>query len=294
MSEAKKTLAALILIQILFGLNYSISKIVLEHFPPIVWSSFRIIISVLMMVTVALITKRPHPKMERGFFVPLILFSLLGCIINQVSFLYGLKLTTATNSAILNTLIPVFTLLIVTILGYEKLTTHKFFGFTLAFGGILILRNVESMRFSNETFIGDLLNIVNCLSYSIFLAISKRFLEKYDRLWTTIWMFIYGSLGIGAIALPSWLTFQWPTFDLQLLLCMLYAIIGGTIFTYFLSIWTLARVKSSYVAIFIYLQPIVTTPMAWLMFGEVPTLRTLFSLILIFSGMLLARERATS
>ena len=291
MSERTLTFGALILIQILFGISYPVSKMVLEHFPALVWASIRIVCAALIMLAAALIVKRPHPKADVKFFAPLVLFALLGCVINQGSSMLGLKYTTATNSAILNTLIPIFTLMIVTLLGYEKLSLNRAMGFALAFIGVLSIRHVETMTFNNDTFIGDLLTILNCLSYATFLAISKRFMGKYDRIWTTIWMFLYGSIGLSLISLPGWQEFHFPVINNTLLFAMLYVIIGGTILTYFLNIWTLARVKSSSVAIFIYLQPLVAIPLAWIFFGEIPTTRTLLSMTLIFFGMVIARER---
>lgn len=288
MKQSTQTLLALVSIQVLFGINYTVSKVILEYMPPLAWASFRVVIATLVMATVALAAKRKHPPMEKAFFFPLIGFALLGCIINQGSFIIGLKYTTATNSAILNTLIPIFTLLIVAFLGHEKLTQRRIFGFISAFVGVLVLRHVETMSFSDETFIGDLLNIVNALSYATFLAVSKKFAEKYDRLWMTVWMFFFGSIGLGLLSIPSWMDFHIPVFENRLLFSLLYAVIGGTILTYFLNIWTLARAKSSSVAIFIYLQPLVAIPIAWYYFDEVPTLRTWLSILLIFSGMLLA------
>src|SRR5689334_19622890 len=121
MSQTKmplNVLNTLILIQVLFGINYVTSKIVVDHFPPLVWASIRIIISTAIMFGIALSSGRPSPR-GRRFFGPLVVYSLLGIIINQGSFLVGLRYTTSTNSAILNTLIPVFTLMIVTLRGQE-------------------------------------------------------------------------------------------------------------------------------------------------------------------------------
>ncbi|MBI3534048.1 MAG: DMT family transporter [Deltaproteobacteria bacterium] len=120
---------ALIVIQILFGINYIISKIVVEAFPPLLWASIRIVISSVCMLGFALLSRRPHPKCDFSFFGPLIIFALLGTIINQASFLVGLKYTTSTNSAILNTLIPIFTLLIVTLRKQEPVTVRRVLGF---------------------------------------------------------------------------------------------------------------------------------------------------------------------
>lgn len=278
---------ALVLIQLLFGINYVISQIILKSFPPLVWASVRIIIASTVMISTALIWKSSkRPKFDKSFFFPLFGFTLLGTVINQTSFLKGLQYTTATNSAILNTLIPVFTMLIVTIRGFEPLTKKRIIGFSIALVGILMLRKVETLSFSDKTLIGDLLTILNCLSYGLFLSYSRGFLQKYDRVWTTAFMFLFGSIGITLIAIPEWMHFQWPVFTPALLGAMAFGIIGGTLITYFLNNWTLSYSTSSSVAIFIYLQPIVASLLAWILLDQVVTLRTILSSLMIFSGVL--------
>lgn len=286
--------AALITVQVLFGINYVASKVVVDALPPLVWASFRIVIATAIMFAFALATRRKlHPPRTRRFFLPLIGFALLGIIINQSSFLIGLRYTTSTNSAVLNTLIPVFTLLIVTFRGQEPLTRGRFFGFILAGAGVLVLRRVEELSLSNKTVIGDLLTILNCLSYALFLSFAKKFLERHDRVWTTAWLFAYGSVGITALSLPDWSHFQLPTFTPLLLGCMAFGIIGGTLLTYFLNLWALAYTRSSSVALFIYLQPVVATLLAWAWMGQEMSLRTWTSTGLIFLGFTLALRPKT-
>ena len=284
-------LAALIAIQVLFGAGYVVSKIVVTAFPPLVWASIRIIVSSFIMLAYALASGRKHPDDGAKFFKPLIVFALLGMVINQTSFLLGLSYTTSTNSAILNTLIPVFTLLIVTIRGQEPATPKRIIGFCMSFIGVLVIRHVENFSLSDKTLIGDLLTMLNCFSYALFLSYSKKFIEQHDRIWTTTWLFIYGSVGITLVALPSYVGFHWPVMTGTLWACVSFAIVGTTLLTYFLNNFTLAHTKSSHVALFIYLQPIIAAAIAWIWFGEVITLRTALSSGLIFLGVVLAMSK---
>ncbi len=281
---------ALITIQILFGAGYVVSKVLVGVFPPLVWASLRVIISSAIMVGFALSTGRPSPRGIKTFFLPLVGFALLGMIINQSSFLVGLKYTTSTNSAILNTLIPVFTLLIVTIRGIEKFTLRRGMGFVLALAGVLAIRHIEDFQLSDQTMIGDLLTILNCLSYACFLSFGKTFLERNDRVWTTAWLFVYGSIGLTILAIPDYVGFEFPPMTPQLWWAVAFAIVGTTLMTYFLNFWTLAHAKSSSVALYIYLQPIIAAGIAWYFMGEEITARTVVSSLLIFGGMLLARN----
>lgn len=286
---------ALIAVQILFGVNYVVSKVVVKEFPPLVWASTRIAISTVIMLMFAVFSGRPHPPWSKDFFIPLVGFALLGTVINQASFLVGLHYTTSTNSAVLNTLIPVFTLLIVTLRGLEAFTGKRLIGFVCALTGVLVIRRVEDISFGNTTWIGDALTVLNCLSYAIFLSFSKKFLEKFDPIWTTTWLFIYGTIGLTCLAIPDWMQFQMPVMTPQLMSSAVFAIIGATLMTYFLSFWALRYAKSSHVALFIYLQPIIASFIAWSWYGELITTRTVVSSLLIFSGLLFAtsKKRAT-
>lgn len=284
-----KIALALFAVQFLFGINYVISKVLLGAFPPLVWASIRIIIATAVLFAFCLLTRRPHPKGGlKGFFLPLTGLALLGCVINQASFLVGLSYTTATNSAILNTLIPIFTLMVVTIRGQEPLTTNRMIGFVCAFAGVLVLRKVEDFHFSDQTLIGDLLTMLNCLSYAFFLSYGKKFLEKHDRMWTTSYLFLYGSVALTLLAIPSYQSFSWPVMTQELWICAVIAVVGGTLLTYFLNNWALAYTKSSQVALWIYVQPVIAAALAWVWLGQAITPRTVFSSLFIFFGVVIA------
>lgn len=281
-------IAAMLAIQSLFGINYIASKVVVDAFPPLLWGSARMIIAAIIMTGIALILKRPYPRGGRRFYGPLLIFSLLGIVINQAAFLVGLSLTSPSNSAILNTLTPVFTLLVVTLMGQEKFNWRKIIGFIFALAGVLILRRVEEFSFNDKTAVGDLLIILNCLSFSCFITFSKKFLEKYDQFWSTAWLFIFGSIGLTFLAAPDWIRFQWPTMTPLLWVCTLYAILAGTLATYFLNNWALKHTQSSQVALFIYIQPVIAIGLATLLLREPLTPRTIASCLVIFLGVLIA------
>lgn len=283
---------ALIAVQVCFGANYVISKIVVTSFPPLVWASIRIIIATIVMWSFNLAFRRQSmPKLNRDFLLPLIGFALLGTILNQVTFLMGLKMTTSTNSAILNTMIPIATLAIVTMRGQENLTINRALGFALALTGVLSIRKIENFQLSDQTFVGDILTLSNCIFYGFFLSYSKKFMEKYDAVWTTAFLFLYGSIGITLISIPSWSGFTMPEMTPDLTRASIFAVIFGTLVPYFLNFWALRYAKSSQVALFIYVQPIVASFIAWEWFGEVISPRTVFSSLLIFFGMLFALSR---
>ena len=127
MSQARTrntvVILALLLVQLLFGLNYTIAKVIIADFPPLLWGAIRMFICAALMFTVAFwFVPKDERKMDSHFFYSVMVFSIFGIALNQAFFLLGLKYTTASNSAILNTLVPVFTLFFAIVFRREKWT----------------------------------------------------------------------------------------------------------------------------------------------------------------------------
>jgi drug/metabolite transporter (DMT)-like permease len=72
-----------------------------------------------------------------------------------------------------------------------------------------------------------------------------------------------------------------------------FSIVGATVITYFLNNWCLKRIESSKVALFIYIQPVVTAIVAYFTIGELITMRAIVASLVIFSGILLVTRSKT-
>lgn len=278
---------ALLGVQVLFGLNYAISKVVVQAFPPMVWASVRLWIATLVLGGYAWLSGLPFPKEKGEFLKWAAIFSIFGIVLNQSAFLVGLKYTTAVNSAILNTLTPILTLMIAIVQGTEKINARRAVGFASAFAGVLIVRRIETFSLSDQTLMGDLLMIFNCLSFSFYLVFSKSFWQRFGSVWATVALFFFGSIGVTLLSIPSWNGFVAPEMTQELWFCSAYAILGATLMTYVMNNFALAHAKSSHVALFINLQPVVASVLAVTWFGEAVTSRTVCSYLLIFCGMIL-------
>lgn len=279
---------ALMLVQLLFGLNFAASKIILAHFPPVLWSSVRMgAAAILMFISSFIFVPKEQRKFDFDFLSKTFFYGFFGMVLSQTFFMIGLSNTTTTNGAILNTLIPIFTLVVAIILGKERLTVNRAFGFIVAVMGVLVLRNFEDFQSTGATMKGDVFMILNCISLSVFFTISRDFLKNQSAYWVTAWMCLFGAIVIGAFSFNDMHLLIDTTFDETLGGAIIYNIIGATLLTYFLNSWTLKRVSASSVAVFIYLQPVIAVLFAWLVQNELPTTRSLVSIIFIFTGVMI-------
>ena len=287
-ANLKIVYVVLITIQVLFGVNFASSKVVVEVLDPVIWSNIRFFIAGIAMLFITMLLKRPHPKLNREFLLPIIPLSLFGMALGQGLFLYGLKFTTSVNTAVITTCIPILTLLLVVLRKQEKLTLLRGSGLIVAFAGVIFIRDIENFQLSSNTFIGDLMVFLGAFCFAIYLSFGKKFLLSFDNLWVTTWMFLVSGIIMTIWNIPKWLEFSLPQLSSTVWYAAIYTIIGATLLTYFLNNWALKRAPSGNVALFIYLQPVVAACIGWYFLDEKITMRLVVSSLCILGGLALS------
>lgn len=246
---------------------------------------------ILLILQCALGQFRVPAKRDLAWFA---LFSLLGAALNQLLFVKGLSLTTVINATLLGTTIPVFTLLVSIVFGYDRLSLRKAAGVLLAAGGVIYMVDPYRADFSGQTTLGNLLILANSLCYGAYIALSKDLLKRYGALTFITWIFIFGSLltiPIGSVTLSE---APLQSTGIGIWLAVLYIILVPTVGAYYANAWALARVSPSTVAVYIYLQPLIAFAFAPLILGESWNSRTWVASILIFAGVAIVIKRSQS
>src|SRR5215211_4143556 len=118
---------ALLAVQVVFGTWPILGKVALRVVPSTGLVAVRVGGAAVAFALLAR-AKGRIPVPRRADLARLALYSLLGVVLNQFLYVKGLSLSTAVNAALLNATIPVFTLLISALLGYERLTARSCVG----------------------------------------------------------------------------------------------------------------------------------------------------------------------
>ncbi len=285
-------IAMLALIQLLFAINFLATKVIMHSMGVFDWGLIRLFGAFVGLGIVAAIFYRDRFEKPRlGYMLEVAWISFLGIVLVQLAFIKGMSLTTATDASILSTMIPIFTLLIVILRGEEQLTWRKSWGFLIAFIGVLVIQKIEKFSFSSDTVVGNSFILFSTFCIGLFLSLSKSVFRRYDTIWTTVYMFFFAALFTLPLMLyegGSTLALMW---DIKLLVPAIYSIVGGTVLTYFLNNWCLVRVEAAKVSLFVYLQPIFSSLLAFFFLGEKLSWRVFISIALIFIGFLLVLEK---
>ena len=282
--------AALLGVQALFGSLPVIAKIVLAAIPAISLVGFRVGITALVLFVVQAYRRRIWLQ-HRQDYVKLAILSLFGVTFNQLLFIGGLSLTKASNTSLLAVTIPIFTLVVSSIAGTEKLRPIKVVGVLLAAAGIIFLIDPRKASFSSETTLGDLMIIVNSLSYGIFVATSKETIMRNGPFRSTMWIFIFASVVCVPLGLYTLSGTDVSAIGTHICLLILYVSVIATAGPYLLNAFALARVSPSIVAVYIYLQPVIGFILAVAFLGEVLDAKFAIAAVFVFAGVYLTTRR---
>ncbi len=272
----------LIIVQILFGVNFVASKIVVTSWSPFAFASLRfmasgvIILLVLKLMGKSIVLKKEHWKST-------FILAFVGFSLSQSCFLYGLSLTTATNTALISSTIPLFIFLINRFRGVGSWSKTKLIGLIVSFIGVLVLRKIENFSLSDQGMLGDLLVLAACSSLAMMISLSSDYFQKVDPIIGSAHMFWVG----GLLLLPLWLMngFTFPVdAPAGFYSSLLFSIIGATCLTYLFNNIALKRVDSDVVGLFIFLQPIVAAIFAYMTLGTQIEMRSLGAFLLILIG----------
>ena len=282
--------AALLSVQAFFGSLPVIGKVVLAVIPSTALVGFRVGITAIALF----LFQRARGNLrlaDRADYLRLAVLSVFGVTFNQLLFIGGLSLTKASNTSLLAVTIPIFTLAVGALVGSERLRLVKVIGIILAALGVVFLIDPRNASFSSQTTTGDILIVLNSLSYGIYVATSKNVVTRNGALRSITWIFLFSSLTCVPLGLYSLSSVGTAAVDMRIWLLVLYIALFATAVPYLLNAWALARVSPSTVAIFVYLQPVIGFIMAVVFLDEKIDLKFVVAVVLIFAGVFLTTRK---
>ena len=284
------SVAALLVVQLLFGSLPVIAKVVLVEVPAIALVGIRVLIVAFVLLAFQIYRKRVWLQ-TRADYLRLAILGFFGVVLNQLLFIGGLSLTKASNVSLLVITIPIFTLLVSALVGIERLTAFKIAAVGLAAAGAIILIDPANASFSSATTLGDLMIILNSLAFSIYVATSKEVVTRNGAFRSMMWVFIFSSvicvpLAIYSLSRTGITGISWNSWAL-----VLYISIFATAVPYLLNAYAISHVSPAAVAIFIYLQPLIGFFLAAVFLDEMLDVRFVIATVLVFIGVFLVTRR---
>jgi drug/metabolite transporter (DMT)-like permease len=220
------------------------------------------------------------------------LCSVLGISLNQLLFIKGLSLTYSIHASLLILTTPILITFIAAWLLKERLTVNKIIGLVLGVSGaiVLILARDRSGN-PEEVFWGDILIILNAISYTFYFVLVKPLLVEYNPVMVLRILFTIGFITLLPFCWGELVAIQWNTFSTKEFVLLGSITLLGTFCAYLFNIYGIKVLGASTAGAYIYSQPLFAAIIAIGFLGETIALYKIIAAVLIFAGVYLANKK---
>ncbi|WP_179334146.1 DMT family transporter [Winogradskyella costae] len=292
MNSRKFAIFALIMVQLLYGLNFTIAKTVMnENFiKPFGFVLIRVAGATVLFWIMSLFL--PKQKIDKKDYLKFFVAAIFGVMINMLFFFKGLEYTSPIHASAITITVPIIILILSAIILKENVSKLKIIGVTLGLVGALVLTIYgKSGRAGDNVPLGNLLVFLNAISYSIYVIMIKKLTLKYHPFTFIKWLFLFGLIMLIPFGYNDLKAVEWHTFTPNAAWSVLFVIVGATFGTYLFNPLALNKLKASTVGIFIYLQPVIAGLFAISIGADFIDPIKIGAMLLIFLGVFLVSKK---
>ena len=275
---------------LLWALNITVTKYMFEHgWQPLAYGTIRYFAAIALFWIFTYRRERSF-RIERSD-LPLVLLAAFCIFVNQVCFVYGVKLAHASTVALLLGATPVFIGLIAVTLRLETLGRSFWIGALVTFVGVGLVAASAGGGLGSSLG-GDLIAIATAFTWAAYTVTIAPLMRRYSpyRISSVVLAIGWVPLAVVAVA-SSQLADQTFSFGWKVWLGFAFAVVGPLFLTNILWFTAIDRVGPSRAALFANLQPFFAVFFALILLGESLQPLEIAGGLLIFAGIAYERLR---
>ena len=232
----------------------------------------------------------PKEKVEKKDYGKIMMASLLGFFLTQMTFLIAIPDITPMDCSIVSSLSPIYTMFIAAFALKEPITFRKVGGVAISFLGViyLILNSVTGQGSTVQTsWVGILLMIANSLCFSLYLGLFKPVITKYSVITFMKWIFLFAAAFSLPLAAHELITFDYSLLSSTYLSELVFLIVCSTFITYFLIPLGQKRIRPTLVSMYSYVQPIIAIVISIWVGMDTLSWQKVLAAVMVFGGVVL-------
>jgi drug/metabolite transporter (DMT)-like permease len=249
---------------LLWALNITVTKYMFQHgWKPLAYGTIR------YFVAIALFWGFTYYR-ERSFWIArrdlrFVLLAAAMIFLNQLCFVYGVKLAHASTVALLLGTTPIFIGLISLALRLEHLASEFWIGAAITFGGVALIALANGSVGSGLT--GTLVAIATALTWACYTVSIAPLMRRYSPYRISALVLAIGWVPLALASIPQLREEQF-SFGWTVWLGFGYAVVGPLFLTNILWFTSIDRVGASRASLFANLQPFFAVIFALVLLSE--------------------------
>jgi len=273
---------------VIWALNFTVTRYIVQHgFHPLAYSSVRYGIAATLFATFTYGYERSLAVRRRDI-VLLVGAAGVGVWLNQLSYVYAIKFTNASTTALILGTTPIFAALIAYAIGLERVSRWFWAATAVSFGGVALVA-VGSGSVSGDIK-GDLLGVATAATWAAYSVAIAPLMRRYSPYRISAIVLVVGWIAVAATGSHQLAT---QSFDLrwEVWALLAFAVLGPLVLTNILWFKAVDRVGPSHATLFANLQPFLAVVFAVLLLSEDISWLQILGGVAIGIGILMARRR---
>jgi drug/metabolite transporter (DMT)-like permease len=278
----------MLVVVVLWGLNFTVTKYVITHgFQPLAYSSIRYTAGALLFAAFTYASERTLSV--RGPDVPLLLVAAaVGIWLNQAAYVYALKFTTASTTALVLGSTPIFAALIAFAVGVERVGARFAGAAAVSFAGVALVAVGTGGSFAANAK-GIALGIATAATWAAYSVAIAPLMRRYSPYRISAFVLLAGCVPLVLSGVRQ-LADQDLSLEPLVWAGLVFALLGPLVLTNILFFQAIDRVGPSRATLFSNLVPFVAVVFALLLLSEPLSPLQVVGGLAIVGGILLARR----
>jgi drug/metabolite transporter (DMT)-like permease len=224
----------LMIVSILWGANFGVSRSAMETFDPILFAFLRFGLAVPFFFLILKI-KEGSIGVPWKIVLRLAVIGLFGVTGLETAVMYSIKYTTLTNASLLNVAPwPIFAALFAPLFVKERFSSRLAVGGAAAIVGVsfIILGGGDGLNLSSDHMIGNLLAFGVSIIGALFSLSCMLLMKHYSALRISTWYIFFGSLFMFPLTIGSWGKVDWSSLKLGHYSAIIYNVLLCTVLAF--------------------------------------------------------------
>ena len=252
---------------VIWSFNITVTRYVLTHgFGPLSYAAVRYGAAVALFLAITFALERSF-AIGGGRSLQLLGIATVTLLINQICFVYALKLTTATTVALILGATPIFTGLVSFAVGLERPSSRFWLATAISFAGVALVAVGSGGKLSSDLG-GELLAVALAASWSVYTVAIAPLMRRFSPYRISAVVLLAMWVPLAALAAPQLGEQDYGGLGWLVWLCLGYAIAGPLVLTNVLWFKAIARVGPSRATLVGNLQPFLAAVIAALVLSE--------------------------
>jgi drug/metabolite transporter (DMT)-like permease len=283
--------AAFVLLGLIWGSSFAWIKIAVADVPPATLVAWRMSLGALGMLALIAALRLPRPH-GAGEWLPLMVLGAVNAAIPIFLISWGQQWVDSGTAAVLNSLTPIFSLVIAGLaLRVEPVTALRVIGLLLGFVGAAILASRQlELRADAAGLIGALAVVLAAFSYAVGASYARHRIQRTHRyvvaggtlLFAAVDAWVLALLADGGVVLPT---------ELPTVIAIAWLGILGSFVAYVLFFFLIEHLGATMASMVTYLFPVVGVGLGVLALGEPMDVRLAAGTILVLIGIIVVSVR---